>query len=185
MSKPIEPWNTKHGKKIWKTKSEYFVWLRGQLRQVWSNYPVRTEWKKDNLVVVTEKLREELSLSKQTKKIGRCALCQKWFPASKLECDHIVESGGCSSVEEAEKFLWHCAGQDVDNFQLVCKDCHKIKSYADRMAISFTEAVIHKQVIQICKEKKDKEFLIKCGHTPEKNAKLRRKQIEDILLGGK
>lgn len=183
--KGVPPWETEYGKRIWKTQSEYFVWLRGKLRSIWSDYPVRTEWKKSTLTLVTPELRDELGLSKSTKRIGKCAICGGWFPASKLEVDHIVESEGCYSFETAEKFLWHCAGQDSSNFQNVCKPCHKIKSYADRMGYSMEEARVHKQIIEICKEKKDKEYLKKCGVEPAKNAKLRRKQLEKLLLGDK
>jgi hypothetical protein len=178
-----EPWNTEHGKKIWKTASEYFVWVRGQLRQIWSNYPIRTEWKDSKLVLVTPEIREKLSLNKQTKRVGQCALCEQWFAGSKLECDHIEESDGCYSFETAEKFLWHCAAQDVDNFQLVCKPCHKIKSYSCREEITFEEARAIKEAILICKEKRDKEYLKNLGIPPLSNAKARRKQIEEILIG--
>jgi hypothetical protein len=175
----IEPWN--HPLSIWKTKSEYFVWLRGWLRRIWSDFPLRSEWKVTQLRPVTKEEREKKLFHTSTKMVGQCYLCKNWFPASKLECDHIQESGGCYDFETAEKFLWHCAADNPSNWALACQPCHKIKSHADRSGLSFEDAKIEKETIKIIKEKKDKSFLIAKGITPATNAKKRREQIKEYL----
>ena len=92
-----------------------------------------------------------------------------------------MESEGCYSFETAEKFLWHCAANHPDNWTLVCKPCHKIKSYSSRQGLTFDEAKVQKQAIEIIKSKKDKSFLESKGVTPASNATKRREQIIEVL----
>ncbi len=101
---------------------------------------------------------------------------------SKLEVDHIIESDGCYDKDTAEKFLWHCGGQNGSNFQLACKPCHKIKSHMDKKGFNtFEEAACDKEAIQICKGD-EKKWLSNKGITPASNAKLRREQVFKQLL---
>lgn len=176
----INPWETPEGKKIWKSKASYFTWLRGNLRKIWSDYPIRKVWKQDKLRSLTEKERCEKKFHVSTKKVGQCVFCKEWMPGSKLECDHIESSDGCYDFETAEKFLWYCASQNGDNFQLTCKPCHKIKSYADKHKLSFQDAYIEKKTIEVMKGK-EKEWLEDQGVIPASNAKLRREQVRQVL----
>lgn len=66
--------------------------------------------------------------------------------------------------------------------QLVGKEAHKIKSYAERKGIAFEDALIEKRVIQIIKDKKDKQFFIDRGMEVPKNSKERRSHMLDILI---
>lgn len=179
----IEPWN--HKLSVWKTKSEYFVWLRGWLRRIWSDFPLRSEWKKTQLRPVTAEERRLKVFHPSTKSVGKCYLCDNWFSASKLEIDHIQESEGCYDFTTAEKFLWHCAADTPDNWALACQPCHKIKSHSDRKGITFEEAVIEKKVIAIINSKKEREFLIEAGIIPASNAKKRREQLKQLLKENK
>lgn len=181
MSQLFEPWL--HPLSIWKTKSEWFIWLRGNLRKIWSDNPLRKEWKNSQLRPVTKEERINKVFHPSTKNVGQCYLCNKWFAGSKLECDHIIESEGCYSFETAEKFLWHCAANSPDNWALVCSPCHKIKSYSIAQVMSFEDAAATKQAIQIINEKKDKSFLESKGITPLSNATKRRQQIIAVLKG--
>lgn len=179
MNQPFEPWL--HPLSIWKTKSEYFIWLRGNLRSIWSDNPLRKVWKAEQLRPVTPDERKLKLFHPSTKNVGQCSLCNNWFAGTKLECDHKVESEGCYSFETAEKFLWHCAANHPDNWALVCKPCHKIKSYSSRQEMSFEDAIITKKVIQIIKEKRDREVLLEANITPASNAKQRRQQLIELL----
>ena len=44
--------------------------------------------------------------------------------------------------------------------QLVGKEAHKVKSYSERKGVSFDDALLEKKVIQIIKNKQDKQFFI-------------------------
>ena len=178
-SKYQDPWETDIGKKIWKTKSEYFVWLRGRLRSIWSDYPLRKEWKALMLIPISDEQRKSGKFHRQTKNVGQCAICGEWFPGSRLECDHIEESNGCFDYETAEQFLWHCARKLPSDFQLVCVPCHKLKSYCSKVNVDLETGKLLKQVIAMEKDKSLKQWLedrgVKC------KASERREKALEIL----
>ena len=110
--------------KIWKTEAEYFTWLRGQLRRIWANWPVKNEFKKSKLVPVFDGCGVT---SKRVKSVGQCVFCNKWHPNSSLQIDHIDDIGyfGRTSDTVGEwLFRSLCGGE---NMQLVCVECHKVK----------------------------------------------------------
>ena len=183
MSEKCNPWETEYGKKIWKTKAQYFTWLRGNLRRVWADNPLRKEWMSNQVRPVTQEERKIKKFHPSTKKVAQCYLCKGWFAASKLEVDHLTPSNGCTTFEEAEEFLWHCAADNPDNWALACKDpCHKVKTYADSKGISFEKAKVTKEAIAIQKSKADEtEWFSSRGIVPESNASKRRGQIIEYL----
>jgi hypothetical protein len=178
----MNPWETEEGKQVWKTKSQYFVWLRGALRRIWSDYPLRQIWKKEQLRPVSSEEKANKVYHPSTKKVAQCVFCKEWMAGSKLEVDHIRESDGCYDYATAEKFLWHCGGQNGSNFQLACKPCHKIETHRQARGISFEEARCDKEAIQICKGD-EKKWLSSKGLVPANNAKLRRVQVYEYLKG--
>jgi len=151
VNEPLNPWETPEGKEVWKTKAQYFTWVRGNLRKAWSDYPIRKVWKKQSLRPVTSQERADRVYHPSTKNVGQCVFCKEWMAGSKLECDHIKPSEGCYDYATAEKFLWHCVGLTAKDFQLACKPCHKIVTLADARGISFEDARIEKQAIAWCK----------------------------------
>jgi hypothetical protein len=177
----FKPWLTEEGKSIWKTEAQYWQWLRGALRRLWSDYPLRKQWKANQLRPVTQQERDDKMFHTSTKKVGECSLCNNWFPGSKLECDHLQSSNGCTSKETAEQFLWHCGGLTGDMFQLVCKPCHKIKSYAERQGISYEEAVIKKKVIAFMKNSTEDQFDFLSKYASESDVLRTRKDREKFF----
>jgi len=175
----MNPWEETDA---WKTRSDFFTWLRGQIRKsIWQNYPLKNEFKKDNTFPVTQEQREKYNLSGRVKKVGQCVFCKNYFPASKLQVDHIEQAGSFTTFEDLGYFIEKIACPK-SNMQLGCEPCHKIKSYQDRMGISFEEAQATKQAIAIQKEKRDNDFLESARMSPASNAKERRQQIIDYLL---
>lgn len=177
-----KPWLTPEGKKIWKTEAAYWGWLRGAMRRIWADYPVRKEWKGRQLRPVTPEERKLKKFHTSTKNVGQCFYCKEWFPGSRLECDHRESSDGCTSKETAESFLWYCGGGVGDDWVLACKPCHQAKTHAERRGIGILEAIADKQAIVICKEKRDRLWLKERGVVPASNEAKRRKQIVDILM---
>lgn len=163
--------------KIWKTKSEFFVWLRGNLRRaVWETYPPKIQFKNENC------LPPPSDYVGRARSGTRCALSGAWTSKSMLEVDHIVGNASLKDWDDLLSFVQHlCANSE--NLQLVSKEAHRIKSYAERQGISYEDAVIEKQAIAIVKNKKDKEFFIERGMTVPTNAKLRREGIVSVLRG--
>ena len=71
-----------------------------------------------------------------------------------------------------------------DDLQLVSKDAHKIKSYAEKHNMTFNEARVHKEVIELCKDKQkvvDKLSSYGVEHIPT-TAKARREMLTQIML---
>lgn len=175
------PWETPEGKVIWKTRAQYFTWLRGALRQLWSSYPLRQEWKKRQLRPVTKIEREERKFHPSTKNVGQCHYCKEWFAGSKLEVDHKQESSGCKTKEEAESFLWHCGGQTGDFWVLACKPCHKIKTYSASKGISFEQARVEKRIIALMKDKKSVDKLLTSHSLPCNNNNVRKESLRKLI----
>lgn len=177
-----KPWLTPEGKKIWKTEAKYWEWLRGAMRRIWTDYPLRQEWKNRQLREITQEERDAKLFHPSAKKVGQCFYCREWFPGSRLECDHKTSSAGCTSKETAEAFLWYCGGGVGDEWVLTCKPCHKAKTHGERRGLSIQEAIADKKAILICNEKRDKQWLQERGVTPASNQKKRRQQIVEYLL---
>lgn len=158
---------------IWKTKAQYFTWLRGGLRKLWSDYPARKEWKRSQLRKVTPEERTARKYHPSTRNVGQCVFCKEWMAGSKLESDHLESSSGCYDFETAAEFLWYCVNQVGDDFQLACKPCHKIETYRERYGITFEEARITKEAIAWQKDRNPSgqvEELMDFGYTKEETS---------------
>lgn len=156
---------------IWPTKSAFFTYLRGALRQaIWNRWPGKIEFKKESAYSPPE------DYQGRAKKLGTCALTGVEDAISKMEIDHIVGNISLKDWGDVLPFILHlCASKD--NMQLVTKEAHKIKSYAEKKGISFEDAMIEKEAIAICKAKQDVEWLKERGIKPDKNGLKRRVQI--------
>ena len=166
--------------KIWKTEAEYFTWLRGQLRRIWANWPVKNEFKKSKLVPVFDGCGVT---SKRVKSVGQCVFCNKWHPNSSLQIDHIDDIGYFGRTPDTVGewlFKSLCGGE---NMQLVCVECHKIKTHADRLGVSFAEAKIKKEVIRFSKmdEESQRAMLIIANVEPTASRAGRVRQYEGLL----
>lgn len=168
-----QPWE--EFPEIWKTKAAFFAWLRGGLRRaVWEKYPPKIKFKNESCTPPPS------TYTGKAKSGSNCALTGEWIAKSYLEVDHIEGHASLRDWEDVTPFIRHLC-TSVSNMQLVGKEAHKIKSYAERKGIAFEDALIEKQVIQIIKDKKDKQFFIDRGMEVPKNAKDRREKILEIL----
>ena len=148
MNGKLKPWEAYPH--IWKTEKHFLAYLRGAFRAVWSRYPAKLDWKKNQGVT------PPADYKGKAKKLAQCKQCQEWFPISSTEVDHVKEAGSFSSVDES--FEWFKRVIDVnDNWQLLCKPCHKNKSHATRKGITFEEAVIEKKAIAFGKLSVDEQ----------------------------
>lgn len=144
----MTPWQDYPG--IWKTQAAFFAWMRGGLRRVWSKSPIKLEFQK-------QKRKRIVNPNPATRKRFpeiwgcECALCGKDYAMSDVEVDHIIDAGSLRGPEDIGEFvtrLLMCSSKDL---QIVCKPCHRVKSYAAKQSMTFEEAVIAKQAIEIQK----------------------------------
>ena len=142
---------------IWATESAYMSWLRGGIRRyLWSKNPVKLEFIKQNRVKIPNpnpkgKVKEVWG--------GVCALTGKTYPIGDMEVDHKEGNHSLKTLDDLVPFVKGIVMITLDDLQLVSKEAHKIKSYAEKQGISFEEAKIEKEVIEIIKQKKDKAYL--------------------------
>jgi hypothetical protein len=111
----------------------------------------------------------------------KCEMCSKEVRSSDAEIDHITAGGSFRSWEEytqwAKRILW----VTWDDLRELCQDCHATVTLSQKLGISYEEACIEKQIIQIIKEKKDKQFLEERGIKPAGNQAARRKQLKEEM----
>ena len=126
---------------IWKTKAAFFSWLRGQLRRaLWERYPPKLKFKNENCHTPPK------GMQTKAKSGAYCALSGQWTGKSQLEVDHIVGNVSLNDWDDFVPFCQHLL-TTTNKMQLVSKEAHKIKSYAERYNITFEEAIIEKKVI--------------------------------------
>ena len=160
---------------IWKTESAYMSWIRGGIRRsLWNRHPVKLEFIKLNRVKIPNpnpkgKVAEVWG--------GVCSLTGETHVIANLEVDHRTGNHSLQTLKDIEPFVKGIVDITLDDLQLVSKEAHKIKSYAEKQGISFEEAKIEKEVIEIIKQKKDKAYCIEHNLVVESTQALRRKTI--------
>ena len=160
---------------IWPTKASFFSWLRGCLRRaVWEKYPIKIQVKNEGCSAPPD------DYQGRAKSGAFCSLSGVWVPKSYLEVDHIIGNVSLKDWNDVEPFVKHlCAVKE--NLQLVSKEAHKIKSYAEKQGLSFADARAEKEAIRIIKAKQDLTTLESYGIIPARTQAARRKQLAQIL----
>lgn len=127
----------------------------------------------------------------------QCAICGEMFGATAIELDHIKDENTLTSYDHINDFIKSIVLTSPDNLQILCKDkktkkdgithfgCHGIKTYASRYGLTFEQAKVKKDFINICK-KHDKviDKLKELGVTSQpKTIKGRKELLEKLMLG--
>ena len=180
----MSEWKPWEESAAWKTEASFYAWLRGQLRRsVWSHYPPKNEYKASMLRPATEDDYAK-GVSPRTKKVGQCYLCKNWFPASHLQVDHLDQAGSLRCEDDITPFIKNLACMK-DNMRLSCKPCHETKTLADKLGITFEQAIIEKKIIaqmKLSKIKQDK-VLTELG-MPCNNDKVRKESWRKLIEKG-
>ncbi len=185
-AKALEPWE--QCPDVWKTEAEFFQWMRGQMRRAWARHPVKVSYMHANRVRVP--------LGKVTRKNPdgmvwgcRCEECHKEFKQTGCEVDHIDGAGSFRNWGEFEAWMIKLMHINWSSIRIVCKRCHKIKSYAERYDMTFEEADLEKQVIAFTQTPTPKQHKrLEALGLPHNNADVRRAAYKQYLqekLNGK
>lgn len=159
----IEPWE--HEGSIWKTKSAYFSWVRGQIRRgLWSRNPIKNYIKRQAARPAPRGMR--------AKKVIQCEFCLKDHAQSKIEVDHIIPAGSLKDWDDIGSFMERMLNPS-GGYRLLCKPCHKTHTYAEKHNITFDEAKAHKEAIRVVKlpAQKQIEYMKRHEFWTEDNSK--------------
>jgi hypothetical protein len=161
------------------TEAQYLSWIRSALRSKSLRWPPRN-------TALELARRPYKGPNKQQKWEYQCAICQQWRKMKEVCVDHHPKpAGSILSVEDIGAFAnnLYC---EVDNLRVLCKEpCHAVHTLAESMGVSFEEALLQKEVIEICK-KPTKEVVAFCsdyGYDAKSlsNEVKRRAAVEAIL----
>lgn len=177
----VEPW-VEHSD-IWKTESSFMSWVRGGIRGgLWKRHPVKLEFIKRNKEMVVN------TNSRSMKRFpmvaaGRCALCNEMHSMSEIEVDHKTGNSSLRSMDDVRSFIESMILVSFDDLQLVCKPCHKIKTYAEKQGLSFEEAAVAKRAIEITNLSAEdvKAWILERGTTPAGTVKERKVQVLQLI----
>tara|TARA_R110000772_G_scaffold82646_2_gene175199 strand:- start:7394 stop:7933 length:540 start_codon:yes stop_codon:yes gene_type:complete len=170
-----EPWTDPDSP--WKTEAAYRAWLRGGIRRVWSKYPLKIIFIKNN--------RFKAPLGQHDKMVwcGICNLCTTTLRTSKLQVDHLHPMP--PMVDGLDDYM-NTMFPTQAGMQFACKPCHDATTLAERKGISLGAAKIEKAAIQVMKRPVEgqKQWLLANGYTEKtlpSNAKKRREAITSAM----
>lgn len=169
---------------IWKTQSAYMSWVRGGIRRsLWNHHPIKLEFMRSKTIMI-ENTNPRSSKRFPEVKGCKCELCDGIFKITECEVDHKTGNHSLKDMDDLRGFIEAIIEIDFDDLQMVCKECHKTKSYADKYEITFNEAKATRMAIAIVNSKKDKHWLEQRGIVPASAQAKRREQIIKEILNG-
>ena len=129
---------------IWPTDAAFFIWLRGAMRKaIWQFHPIKLKYKKSCVQPAPPEY------TGRAKGLIQCALTGEWVGQSMAEVDHIEGHSSFKCVDDLLPYMMHLALPK--ELQCVSKEAHKVNSYAERMGISFEDALVEKRAIALVK----------------------------------
>lgn len=167
----------------WKNSVEFFTFLRGSLRRVWSKHPAKL-----NLVKrVRKQIPNPTGKGKAFVWGFECAVCHKDFTVKEGQVDHIVAAGSLTKISDIQGFVERLLYVNENDLRLVCKLCNSTLAYAERTGLSHEDASIEKQAIIICKGTANevKSWITQRGEVPARLVKERREQVTRLLKEGR
>ena len=165
---------------IWATKAAFMSFLRGGIRRaLWNRSPIKLEFIKKNRIRI-----DNPNPRGRVEKVwgAICSVCGGQFSLKDTEIDHRVGNHSLKDLDDLQPFIEGIVCVSESMLSFCCKPCHKCKSHAEKMGISFDEAFAEKEAIKIVKEKKDLTWLTDRGIVPLRSQKQRRTQIVEHIL---
>lgn len=191
MSDKKEKWD--YYTHIWKTEAAYLSWIRGRIRSIWATSPQRSEFiKSQSLKLPKYDEKGEPSRYKNGKiksyKAFRCNECKTiCYDCDKISgrktyaVDHKVGNHSLRTFDQAPVFFDAMLRVKAEDLQILCNECHSIKTYAERYDMSLEDAKIYKIAIKICNQKEDKEFFTQRNLLIPSSEPRRKKAIIEYL----
>lgn len=173
---------------FWKTESAFLSYIRGGIRRhLWAKSPVKLEFiKKARKQIVNPNSKNRIRFPKVWG--AECEICRKEFATKDMEVDHKTGEYSLRKVGDIQSFVEGIVFVKMEDLALLCKPCHKAKTYAERQGMSLEDAIYEKKAIAILKlsPSEQKNWITdRTTQKPGANAKIRRAQIIEILKGVK
>lgn len=153
--------------------------VRSAIRQAWMKSDVK-------LAYLYSKTIPDMDDSTRTKWLVRCEICNDLFKLSDVEIDHVRVGGSSfTKVEDFPNYFNNILMVNFDGLQVLCKEgCHRTKTLSESLNISFDDAKIEREVIQICKMKAAQidKWLSDRGVKVAKNPQARRDAVRQCLI---
>lgn len=138
-----EPWEDCN----W-TRSRYFSFIRSALRSATMRYPAAQRYLHSKAYKAPAGIRAKFLVD--------CEICGKAVAKSRADIDHITPAGKLTDYSDVGGFVERLF-TNFEGYQLLCPECHGIKTLADRRGISFEDASIEKVVVAFSKLKPEKQ----------------------------
>lgn len=106
------------------TEARYWQFIRSALRKAWAKYPVRFQ-------VLQAARRPFTGTDKRTKWEYKCNSCKNYFKAKEVQVDHIKSAGTLKEYKHLPTFVSRLFCE-ADNLQVLCKDCHDVKTKEEK-----------------------------------------------------
>lgn len=154
---------------------------------------IRSAWMKSDvkLAFMYGKTIPDMDPNTRTKWLYKCEICENMFRENEIEIDHCEGHHVFTKLEEFENYFNRILMVSADDLQILCKDnpkkkhigCHSYKTLSESHGLTFDEAKIEKQVIEICKGKASDidKWLLTRGVTCAKNKDARRAAVREAL----
>lgn len=135
--------------------------VRGAIRKTWMKHPTK-------LAFLMKYTYADLDPTTRTKWLVDCMQCKSAFKQTEVEIDHIKGNHACSQLKDIVEYAKTILHVGFNDLQILCKECHSIKTYSDKMGISFEDSEKEKKIIAKTLQTvtKQKEELTKAGFTP-------------------
>jgi hypothetical protein len=116
-----------------------YIWLRSQLRRISRRWPPVYKALANAKVPYTGD-------NKRKKWWYECADCKQLFDGKNVSVDHIEPVGTLLKKSDIADFIekLFCS---ADKLQVLCDNCHDLKTYMERYGVDRQSAIIEKKVI--------------------------------------
>lgn len=160
-------------------------WRMG-VRAMWDKSPIKRDFHNARFILVENTNPRSMKRYPQVKR-WECSICKGHFEKSQTEIDHVLGENPCTEFKHAAEFLHSIAlPRSPTDLQIVCKECHGAKTYAERYKVSIEEARVRKLVASLRSSeakqiKKLKELGVKEADIPKSKAAKERLIVEILM----
>ena len=134
-----------------KKKPDFFTWLRSSLRKISQRHP-------PIYAALAAAKRPYTGDNPRQRVCFECAKCKGLFSSKQVAVDHRTDCGSLKSWDDVQGFMERlfCGEEGLD---VLCHNCHDIKTYMAKHGVPEREAVVAKEVINILKTESKEDVI--------------------------